>query len=105
MVEELKKAIQQSKALDAKSKEIYLAMINMLPEEKLEKLHAIFRHEFEETADINKKTKQKKSEINKRYLKAMAKTFKDWAKTSIAKEEKREKINAENILKEFDQIK
>ena len=95
---EIKKLINESKAIKEADKAFYLRAFDYLDEEKKEKFLKILKKEKQQTEKI-------KSDINKEYIEDMKKLFKVEQKNEMDKEEEEERQESEKILeKELNEI-
>lgn len=101
---QLKKLIKNSKAIAEKSKEVYLRMLDLLPENRMLELLSILNKEVEGLSAIESTSKAEKSDLNKRYIEEIGEFFKKEQKSAMDEEEKEEKEKAQDILKELENL-
>lgn len=102
MREEVKKLIKESKSIAKNKKALYLKMADLIDDQKLSELFAILEQEKNETEKINGQANKDKSEINKKYIEEIDKTFKQGQKNAIEEEESEDKLKADEIINQID---
>jgi hypothetical protein len=101
MKEELAKLIKKSSSLTEEKKKVYLKMIEFLPEDQLKSLLEILEKEVSAKEEIEKIKKEEKNVLNLAFLTEIEKIYSENFKSAVLEEEKNEKIEAENILKQL----
>lgn len=104
LISELKDLISASTILQENEKNVYLLMLNYLPEARLQELHGIFSDSARKEKEIQEKELDQKKQINKTYLAKTERFIPKILKKSIAKYEKDEKKNSEAILQKLNNI-
>ena len=97
MREKLKKLIQKSQLISDKKRQEYLYLVELLDETQLIELAKILTKEDQEVDNLILKNEEKKSKINKKYLKKLEKQEQKIS-TSSASVPQKEKI-AQSLTK------
>ena len=104
MDEKLKQLIQESKALSETQRLTYLELIKHITPKQKEELLKIFEEGAKGIQEVEAKRDQEKSEINKKYIVAVADKFKTEEKAAMASEEKQEKEDSEQLLEQLHKV-
>lgn len=104
MKDALKNMIQNSRAIDQSAKELYLRLVDSLPDERVRELYKIFEYEMQGCAKIKNANDLKRSSVNKKYIEKMLSVFKEEQKKVIQSEELKDKDKGDEVLKQLDNL-
>lgn len=104
MKDKIKGLIKKSSALDESKKAIYLAMVDLLPKDKLSQLLHLFEKEQARVDSIENDKAKEKSQINGKYIDEAEALYTRGYKDAVGEEEEHEKEEGEQILKKLDNV-
>lgn len=104
MKDKIKGLIKKSRALDQSKKTMYLAMVDLLPKDKLSQLLELFEKEQARVDSIESDKAKEKSQINAKYVDEAETLYAKEYKAAVGEEEEHEKQEGEQILKKLDNV-